>query len=75
MTKITGIIDRKPSNNVEDIKPKNKSVEDIKSLVSDGAVFETTVSKERTIAAGQYMGLPFLVTYPVNETFTAWENI
>ena len=79
MPKLSGVIDIKPQNEaVKDIYPRNEGVIDIKpSLLDRGAGLqgETTVSAIRVIAAGQYMGLPFLLTYRDAGTIEVWENL
>ena len=61
-----------PKNNlVVDVKPRNESIIDIlpKSL---GLGAETTQSYSVILVASQYIGLPFLVTYPILGTVTQW---
>lgn len=52
---------------IEDIKPKNQSVIDTRPLMSDGGAGvqgEIALRSTYLLGAGQYMGLPFLLTYP-----------
>ena len=79
MPKNWSVADIKPINwAVADIKPINQSIFDAKPMMSDrgaGLQGETTVSADRVLGAGQYMGLPFLLTYPTAGTITLWEGL
>ena len=69
MPKNFGVIDVKPLNlSVVDTKPLNQAVTNIRPSMSDtgsglqGEVTSFTVL--RVLGAGQYIGLPYLLTYP-----------
>ena len=76
MPRLSGIFDIKPQNeSVKDILPRNESVIDVKPFMTDkgaGLQGETTRRSVR-ILAGQYMGLPFLLTYPT--AIESWEDL
>ena len=69
MPKNWSVVDVRPTNwGVSDIKPINQSIFDAKPSMSDvGSGLRGEIrsfSVVRVINPGQYMGLPFLLTYP-----------
>ena len=66
MPKNSVVIDVIPKNEaVIDILPKNEAIDPLSATRSYNVV----------INAGQYMGLPFLLTYPANlGTLTQWSE-
>ena len=76
MPKNQSVIDIVPKNElVTDVLPKNQSVVDVKPSTRIDRMGETTQSYQQVISAGQYIGLPFLLTYPTAGTVTMWEGI
>ena len=69
MPKNWSVVDVRPINQgVADIRPINQSIFDAKPMMSDrGAGVHGELrrfSLVRTLGPGQYIGLPFLLTYP-----------
>ena len=76
MPKNWSVSDIKPKNlSVVDVKPSNFGVVDSKPKTTVGRYEEATRSYQQTISAGQYMGLPFLLTYRDVVTVTMWEGV
>ena len=69
------VIDTIPKNlGVEDVLPKNNRVEDVLSKNLGVDPDTTTRSYQVVTGAGQYMGLPFLMTYRDTGTMTQWSE-
>lgn len=62
------------SNSVIDTKPQNLLIKDTKPNVLTFDPQTATKSYQVVINASQYMGLPFLLTYPTAGTVTQWSE-
>ena len=67
------LIDTKPTSGIiADIKPKANAFLDIKPQV--GKISQPTQSRSVILGVGQYIGLPYLLTYRDEQTVIVWEG-
>ena len=67
------LIDTKPKVGIVlDVKPKTSAFLDIKPQV--GKISQPTQSRSVILGVGQYIGLPYLLTYRDEQTVIVWEG-